>query len=62
LFYDIAAIGASKEVGPEVKAERTMHMLMSRHQNAGQNHNIKRDNIFFENVAQLKYLRTTVTN
>jgi hypothetical protein len=31
-------------------------MLLSRHQNAGQNHNIKIDDRSFENVAQLKYL------
>jgi hypothetical protein len=37
-------------------------MLISRHQNAGQNHNINTANRFFENVAQFKYLKTTVTN
>jgi hypothetical protein len=31
-------------------------MLLSRHQNAGQNHNIKIGDISFENVAQFKYL------
>jgi hypothetical protein len=31
----------SKEVDLEVNAERTKHILMSRHQNARQNHNIK---------------------
>jgi hypothetical protein len=36
-------------------------MLLSRHQNAGQNHDIKIANIPFENVAQLKYFGTTVT-
>jgi hypothetical protein len=36
-----ALIGASKEVGLEVNAEKTKYMLLSRHQNAGQNHNIK---------------------
>ncbi|PNF32964.1 hypothetical protein B7P43_G16668 [Cryptotermes secundus] len=34
-------------------------MLLSRHQNAGQNHNIKRAIRSFENVAQFKYLGTT---
>jgi hypothetical protein len=37
-------------------------MLLSRHQNSGQNHDIKIANIFFRNVAQFKYLETTVTN
>jgi hypothetical protein len=34
-------IDASKEVGLEVNAEKTKYMLLSRHQNAGQNHEIK---------------------
>jgi hypothetical protein len=37
-------------------------MLLSRHQNAGQNHDIKIANGSFENMAQLKYLGTTVKN
>jgi hypothetical protein len=37
-------------------------MLLSRHQNAGQNHDIKITKRGFENGAQLKYLRMTVTN
>jgi hypothetical protein len=36
-------------------------MLLSRYQNAEQNYNIKIVNRF-ENVAQFKYWRTTVTN
>jgi hypothetical protein len=31
-------IDASKEVGLEVNTEKTKYMLLSRHQNAGQNH------------------------
>jgi hypothetical protein len=34
-------IEASKEVGLEVNTEETKYMLLSRHQNAGQNHNMK---------------------
>jgi ribosomal protein S2 len=55
-------IGASKEVGLEVNAEKTKYMLLSRNQNAGQNHNIKIANRSFENVTQFKYLGMTVTN
>jgi hypothetical protein len=37
-------------------------MLLSRHQNVGQNRDIKIANRSFENVSQFKYLGTTVTN
>jgi hypothetical protein len=37
-------------------------MLLSRHQNAGQNRDIKIANRSFENVSQFKYLGTTITN
>jgi hypothetical protein len=37
-------------------------MLLSRHQNAGQNQNTKIGDGSFENVAQFKYLGMTVTN
>jgi hypothetical protein len=53
---------ASKEVGLEVNAENTKYVLLSRHQNAGQNHGIKIANRCFENVAVFKYLGTTITN
>jgi hypothetical protein len=54
--------GASKEVGLEIYIEETKYMLLSRHQNAGQNRNIKITNRSFENVSQFKCLGTTVTN
>jgi hypothetical protein len=37
-------------------------MLLSRHQNAGQNHDIKTGNRYFENVAEFRYLGTTIKN
>jgi hypothetical protein len=55
-------IGASKEVGLEVNAEISRCTLLSRHQNAGQNHNIKIGDRSYEHVVQFKYLGTTVTN
>jgi ribosomal protein S2 len=55
-------IDASKEVGLEVNVEKTKYMLLSRHQNVGQNRVIKLANRLFENVSQFKYLGTTVTN
>jgi hypothetical protein len=36
--------------------------MLSRQQNAGQNHDIKVGNRCSENVAQFRYLRTTITN
>jgi hypothetical protein len=53
---------ASKEVGLAVNTGKTKYMLLSRHQNAGQNHDIKIANRCFENVTQFKYLGTKVTN
>jgi hypothetical protein len=37
-------------------------MLLSLHQNVGQNLDVKITNRSFENVSQFKYLGTTVTN
>jgi hypothetical protein len=47
-------------VGLEVNIEKTMYILLSGHQNAGQNHYIKIVNESFEIVAQFKYFRMTV--
>jgi hypothetical protein len=49
-----ALTDATKEVGLEVNIEKTM--------NACQNCDIKIANSLFENVSQLKYLGTTITN
>jgi hypothetical protein len=53
---------ASKEVGLEINIEKTKYMLLSHHQNVGQNRVIKTANTSFENLSQFKYLGTTVTN
>jgi hypothetical protein len=42
--------------------EKTKYMSLSRHQNAGQNHDTKIGNRWFEYVAQFRYLGTTITN
>jgi hypothetical protein len=55
-------IDASNEVGLEINVEKTKYMLLSRHQNVGQNRNIKITNRSFENVSQFKYGGTAVTN
>jgi hypothetical protein len=55
-------IDASKEVDLEINVKKTKYMLVSRHQNAGQNRHIKIAIKSFENVSQFKYLGTTVTN
>jgi sorting nexin-29 len=57
-----ALVIVSKEIGLEVNAVKTKHIIMSRDQNAGQNHNIKLDDKSFERVEQYKYLGTTLTN
>jgi hypothetical protein len=55
-------INTSKEVGLEINVEKTTYMLLSRHQNVGQNQDIKIANRLFENVSRFKYLGKTVTN
>jgi hypothetical protein len=53
---------ASRDVGLEINAEKTEYMIMSRHQNSGQNQKIRIANESFANVAIFKYLGTTLTN
>jgi ribosomal protein S2 len=55
-------IEASKEVGIEENREKTKYMLLSRHQNEGQNHDMKIADRCFKNVAQFRHLGTTITN
>jgi hypothetical protein len=49
-------IDASKEDDLEVSAENIKYVLLSHHQIAGHNHNIKISNRSFENVSQFMYL------
>jgi hypothetical protein len=53
---------ASRDVGLEINAEKTKYIIMSCHPNSGQNQNIRTANELFENVAQFKYLGTTLIN
>jgi hypothetical protein len=55
-------IDASKEVGLEINVEKTKYKLSSRHQNVGQNQDLKIGDGSFENVSQFRYLGMTVTN
>jgi hypothetical protein len=57
-----ALLDASKEVGLEVNPEKTMYMLVSQCQKAGQKQSIKIGNMSFESVAKFKYLGTTLTD
>jgi hypothetical protein len=54
-------IDASKEVGLEVNTEKTKYMLLSRHQNAGQDQDVKLAHRCFESMVQFSYLGTTIT-
>jgi hypothetical protein len=52
---------SSRDIVLEITAEKTKYMIMSRHQNSGQNRNMRIANELFENVAKVKYLGTTLT-
>jgi hypothetical protein len=58
----LALTDATKEVGLEINVEKTKYMLLSRHQNADQNQNIKTESRSLENMPQLKFLQTTVAD
>jgi hypothetical protein len=57
-----ALLDVGKEVGLEVNPERTKYLLMSCSQKIGQKHSIKIVNRSFEDVAEFKYLGTTLTD
>jgi hypothetical protein len=52
-------LGASRNVGLEINAEKAKYMIMSHHQNSGHSRNVRIANESFENVAEFKYLGTT---
>jgi hypothetical protein len=47
-------IDASKEVGLEINVEKAKYLLLSRHQNVGQNRDIRIANRSFDSVSQIK--------
>jgi hypothetical protein len=53
---------ASRNVGLEINAEKMKYMIMSHHQNSGQNQNMRIANESFKNVTKFKYLWMTLTN
>jgi hypothetical protein len=57
-----ALLDSSKEVGLEVNPEKTKFILMSHYQKIGQKHSIKIANRSFGDVADFKYLGTTLTD
>jgi len=57
-----ALVTATREIGLEISADKTKYMVMSRNQNAGQNHSVRTDNSTFERVEEFKYFGTTLTN
>ena len=57
-----AIVATTREIGLEVSADKTKHMVMSRDQNAGRIHSVRIDNSTFERVEVFKYLGTTLTN
>jgi hypothetical protein len=55
-------IDTSKVAGLEVNTEKTKYILLSCHQNAGQNLDIKKGIRCSENETQFGYLGMTITN
>jgi len=51
-----ALVAATREIGLEVSVDKTKYMVMSRDQNAGQNHFVRIDNGTFKRVEEFEYL------
>jgi len=57
-----ALLEASREVCLELNTEKTKYMVVSRHQNAGQNYKFLVANNSFEDDTKFKYFETILTN
>jgi hypothetical protein len=57
-----ALVVATKVIGLEVNADKTMYMVMSRDRNAGRDDCVKTDNSSIERVEEFKYLGTMLTD
>jgi hypothetical protein len=55
-------LNASRKVGLEVTAKKTVYMFVSRHRNAGQNYNQKIANKSLENLEKSEYLGIIATS
>jgi hypothetical protein len=55
-------LGARWDIGLERKAEKTKYTIKSHHQNSEQNQDTRIANESFENVANFKCMRMTLTN
>jgi len=60
--FQFSVVVACKETGPDVDADKTKYMVMSRDQNAGQSLNIKIDKSSFERAKHLKYSGTNLND
>jgi hypothetical protein len=57
-----ALVVAHEEIGLEINADKTKHMILSRDQNAGRGHSVKIDNSSFERVEDFNYVGINLTN
>jgi hypothetical protein len=55
-------VAATKEIGLEVNADKTIYMVMSGEQTAGRPHAVEGDNRLIQRVDEFKYLGKILTN